>query len=157
MTSYVPGSLCVLFLFLYPHIFLSVGMILHVSWLGEFPLEGLGGTYFIFEYRTLHECSGYSVPVCEICMSLCQFCYFVFMSVVQVFCVCVAGAGCVCTFVVQDCTSHYLCWSLFSTRGLLVLLDILSLVGRGTGRAGVNHFLLYLILEGFLEEGGDPE
>lgn len=37
-----------------------------------------------------------------------------------------------------------------------MLLNIVSLVGRGTGRAGVNHFLIK-ILEGLPEEDQDLE
>lgn len=62
-----------------------------------------------------------------------------------------AGSVCICSMRLYIPVPILEC--LFSISDLLVLLDIISIVGKGIGRTGVNHFLLYQNLGG-LPGGG---
>lgn len=116
-------------------------------------LESLGGTYITCEDGN-PAWEAFRIYICELWMSLCQFCYFVSLLMFKCFkCVCIAGASCVCVSAARQHVPLRILRCLFSSSGLVVLLDIVSLVGRGTGRAGVNHFLLYLNLRGLRGRG----
>lgn len=54
-----------------------------IPWFREFLLEGLGGTCFVCECRTLHERIQGPLCIFLIGMNLRQFCYFVFTLVCQ--------------------------------------------------------------------------